>query len=46
MNVEQMRMELRLYYGPGSPFAERLKSMKDSQIKAIYFRLKEKGVFK
>jgi len=46
MNVNDMREALRLYYGTGSPFSSKLKTMKDSQIQAIYFRLKEKGVFK
>lgn len=46
MNVNQMREALRLYYGSGSPFAERLKTMKDQQVQAIYFQLKNKGALK
>lgn len=46
MNVHQMREELRRYYGSGSPFAQKLKTMKDQQITAIYLRLKNKGVLK
>lgn len=41
-----MRQELIKYYGAGSSFAQRVKLMKDSQVTAIYFRLKKKGVFK
>jgi hypothetical protein len=46
MNVYQMREALRQYYGSGSPFAEKLKTMSDGQVIAIYFRLKNKGVIK
>lgn len=46
MNTNQMREELRLYYGSGSPFAQKLKTMKDPQVQAIYFRLKKKGALK
>jgi hypothetical protein len=41
-----MREALRKHYGSGSPFAQKLKTMKDDQVQAIYFRLKNKGVLK
>jgi len=46
MNTQQMREALKSYYGSGSPFAQKLKTMPDKQVQAIYFRLKNKGVLK
>lgn len=46
MDTYQMREALRLHYGSGSPFAQKLKTMSDKQVQAIYFRLKNKGAIK
>jgi len=46
MDTRLMRDALRSYYGSGSPFAQKLKTMSDKQVQAIYFRLKNKGVLK
>lgn len=41
-----MRETLRVYYGSGSPFAQKLKTLPDRQVLAIYLRLKTKGLIK
>jgi len=42
-----MRQELQKYYEHSTEkFKERLKIMSDAQVQAIYFRLKQKGIFK
>jgi len=46
MDVRYMKDALRTYYGSGSPFSKKLDSMSDSQVIAIYYRLKQKGVLK
>lgn len=46
MNTQQMRIELRRYYGAAAPFSKKLDKMPDNQVQAIYFRLKNKGVLK
>lgn len=46
MNVRIMREELRRHFGAASPFSKRLDRMKDSQVIAIYYRIKNKGEIK
>lgn len=41
-----MRTALKSYYGPGSSFSKGLDKKPDSQVIAIYFRLKNKGLIK
>lgn len=46
MNVATMKQAIRFYYGTGSSFSKRLDTMSDSQVIAIYMRLKSKGVIR
>lgn len=46
MSATAERLALIAYYGKNSQFANRMRTMSDSQILAIYFRLKAKGAIK
>jgi len=46
MDISQQRRALAEYYGVNSAFAQRMKTMRDSQVTAIYLRLKGKGILK
>lgn len=46
MSATAERLALIQYYGKHSQFANRLSTMSDSQVIAIYLRLKAKGVIK
>lgn len=46
MGANAERIALTVHYGKNSPFARKLKSMPDTQVIAIYLRLKKKGEIK
>ena len=46
MSATAERNAVKAYYGRNSQFARRLDTMSDSQVIAIYYRLKSKGFVK